>query len=297
MDGILNLDKPKGWTSHDVVAHVRKLTGIRKVGHAGTLDPMATGVLLLCLGRATRITEYLMGQRKSYLAVMRLGVSTDSHDADGQVVATAPVNITHLERERIEAALSDFRGTIHQKPPMVSAIKHKGQPLYKLARQGVQVERQARPVTIYDLELLDWSPPDLKLTLTCSSGTYVRALARDLGEKLGCGAHLIALTRLASGAFTQSQSLELDRFAAAVAAQEWKSLVLPLDAGLQQFPACTLKKQASRRVRSGQPLPANLLSVPKDQLCRAYEDQDLIALLKFDADAQLWRPHKVFRPL
>jgi tRNA pseudouridine55 synthase len=242
-----------------------------------------------------------MDQRKSYLTVMRLGVSTDSHDAEGQVIATAPVDITRDERDKIEEALSNFRGTIHQKPPMVSAIKHKGQPLYKLARQGIQVERRARPVTFYELELVDWSPPDLTLSLTCSSGTYVRALARDLGEKLGYGAHLTALTRLASGAFTQSQALAMDQFAAAVAAQDWKSLVLPLDAGLQQFPACTLEEQESRRIRSGQPLPANHLSAPRDQLCRAYvahdNEQNLIALLKFDVEAQLWRPHKVFRPL
>jgi tRNA pseudouridine55 synthase len=304
VDGILNLDKPQGWTSHDVVARVRRLTRVRRVGHAGTLDPMATGVLLVCLGRATRIAEYLMAGRKRYRAVLRLGVSTTSHDADGQVTATAPVTAGRAE---VEAALSDFRGAIKQVPPMVSAIKRGGQPLYKLARRGITVERAARPVEIHELALLACSLPDslaeivpsLTLELTCSPGTYVRALARDLGQQLGCGAHLTSLTRLASGDFTLDQAQQLDSFAQAVAAGDWHAMVWPMDAGLKHFPACTLGAQESRRVQSGQPLPAALVVAPQDQLCRAYaaRDEKLLALLKFDQEAQLWRPHKVFRPL
>ena len=321
MDGILNLNKPKGWTSHDVVAYVRRLTHIQRVGHAGTLDPMATGVLLVCLGRATRIVEYLMQGRKHYRAELCLGISTDSHDAAGAVTATAPVRV---DRTDVERALSRFQGSIQQVPPMVSAIKRDGQPLYKLARRGITVERAARTVEIDEITLTDWQPPNLTLELICSPGTYVRALARDLGQQLGCGAHLTALTRLASGNFALSEAITLEQFAAAVSPHEnspenapsgldespisaanhspgWHDLVMPIDAGLKHLPACALGAQESRRIRSGQALPAELIQTPQDQLCRAYavydNDQKLLALLKFDAGAQLWRPHKVFDPL
>jgi tRNA pseudouridine55 synthase len=318
VDGILNLNKPKGWTSHDVVAYIRRLTQIRRVGHAGTLDPMATGVLLICLGRATRIAEYLVAGRKRYRAVIRLGISTDSHDADGQVTATAPVA---ADRSEVESALSRFRGSIKQVPPMVSALKRQGQPLYKLARRGITVDRPARPVEIFELTLTKWLSPSLTVELTCSPGTYVRALARDLGQQLGCGAHLTALTRLASGDFRLNEAIQVEQFAAAVAAGDgdgapaplgtdleaktptpsWHSLVMPIDAGLSQFPAHTLEATESRRVRSGQSLPANLITSSTDQLCRVYADGDpdtrLLALLKFDDEAQVWRPHKVFHPL
>jgi tRNA pseudouridine55 synthase len=273
---------------------------------------MATGVLLVCLGRATRITEYLMAGRKRYRAEVLLGVSTDSHDADGEVTGTSPVTVTRAE---VETALSHFQGSIEQVPPMVSAIKHDGQPLYKLSRRGITVERSARPVTIYELTLINWRTPVLTLEVECSSGTYLRALAHDLGKQLGCGAHLTALTRLASGEFTLGQAIEMDQFSAAVTASDeegrdaqrrihaprWHDLVMPLDAGLRQFPAITLGIEDSRRIRSGQHLTAKLFAVPTDGLCRAYSDCDgvktLIALLKFDEKADLWRPHKVFYPL
>lgn len=312
MDGILNLNKPRGWTSHDVVAHVRRVTGIRKVGHAGTLDPMATGVLLVCLGRATRITEYLMASRKLYRAEMRLGISTDSHDADGQVTATAPVKVN---RAQVEKALSRFRGNIEQVPPMVSAIKQDGQPLYRLARRGVTVERAARPVVIHELKLTAWHPPSFSVDVSCSHGTYIRALARDLGEQLGCGAHVTVLVRLASGEFTINQAIELAEFTALASTGDpqgpgphserqpakWKQLVIPLDAGLKQFPAITLGRDQNRRIRTGQPLSAKVVDAPRDQLCRAYAlcdgKSELVALLRFDDNAQMWRPHKVFYPL
>jgi tRNA pseudouridine55 synthase len=294
VDGILNLNKPSGWTSHDVVARVRRLTGVRRVGHAGTLDPLATGVLLVGLGQATRISEYLMAGRKRYRAVVRLGVSTDSHDADGQVTATAPVTAT---RAHVEAALAGFRGRIDQVPPMVSALKRDGQPLYKLARRGVAVERQPRPVDIFELALTDWAPPDLTLELTCSPGTYVRALARDLGQILGCGAHLTELTRLASGNFTLEQAVRWEQFEAAVADGSWRKWVSPIDAGLQSFPACDLDAQESQRVQHGLPLSAGQVAAPPDALCRAYDpERRLLALLRFDTQADVWRPHKVFRP-
>jgi tRNA pseudouridine55 synthase len=259
---------------------------------------MATGVLLVCLGRATRVVEYLMAGLKRYRATVCLGVSTDSHDADGQVTVTAPVTATRAD---VEAALARFRGAIEQVPPMVSAVKHQGRPLYKLARQGITVQRRARSVEIYALTITDWSPPNFSLEMTCSSGTYVRALARDLGQALGCGAHLTALTRLASGDFVLEQSIALERFAEAVDAVDWQRLVMPMDAGLQHMPACRLEEQDVRFVRSGRPLPADSIDAPVETLCRIYAAGDssgkLIALLKFDNDAQMWRPRKVFQPL
>ena len=320
VDGILNLNKPKGWTSHDAVARVRRLTGVRRVGHAGTLDPMATGVLLICLGKATRISEYLMAGSKRYRATLRLGITTDSHDADGQVTAEAPVT---ADRAAIDEALSRFRGPIAQVPPMVSAIKKNGQRLYELARRGIKVERPARTVEIFGLDLIDWTPPELTIDVMCSPGTYVRALARDLGRELGCGAHLKALTRTASGDFTLGSAIEIATLIDAVdrepdstansenqdSAQKdghgsallWHALVMPLEAGLHQFPACLLAEEASERIRHGQPLPESQVDAPRDQLCRAYAAADhsktLLALLKFDADVGFWRPHKVFQPL
>jgi tRNA pseudouridine55 synthase len=205
---------------------------------------------------------------------------------------------------------------------MVSAIKRDGQPLYKLARRGIAVEREARPIEVFELILVDWHPPSLTVEVACTPGTYIRALARDLGRDLGCGAHLTTLTRLASGDFTLSDAIELERFASAATAGEsdadrsqlgvhetqtrkdipaWHRLVIPMDAGLEQFPACILGAQESRRVRSGQSLPAELVSAPTDDLCRAYSavgaDKLLLALLRFDDDHQIWRPHKVFHPL
>jgi tRNA pseudouridine(55) synthase len=286
-----------------------------------------------------------MAGRKRYRTVLRLGISTDSHDADGQVTATVEVIAT---REDAEKALSDFRGSIKQKPPMVSAIKRDGQPLYKFARRGITVERAARPVNIYDLKLTEWLPPALTLDLTCSPGTYVRALARDLGLRLGCGAHVTALTRLASGEFTLCDAIELDHFNAVVArgddeqeqsrpglspeatkdsdfqlggdtsiagererssnemesekrAPGWHQLVMAMDVGLRHLPACALRPLESRRVRSGQALAADLVSAPREQLCRVYSEGDvenrLLALLRFDDNSRLWWPHKVFQPL
>jgi len=181
ISGILNVNKPTGMTSHDVVDRVRRMTGQRRVGHTGTLDPLATGVLVVCLGQATRVAEYLMAD-KVYRAQLCLGVSTDTHDAKGEVIATAEVDVREEEGWRIRKALASFVGSIQQVPPMYSALKRQGVPLYKLARQGITVEREPRPVQIHDIELLAWTPPLLVIRVDCSPGTYIRALARDLAR-------------------------------------------------------------------------------------------------------------------
>jgi len=291
MDGILVVNKPQGWTSHDVVARVRRLTHQKRVGHAGTLDPMATGVLLVCLGRATRVAEYLMASDKTYRAVVRLGVETDTYDAEGQVVATRPVDV---DESALRGALQKFVGEIDQVPPMYSALKRKGKPLYKLARQGVEVERAARRVTIHDITLREFMSPDVTIDVRCSPGTYIRSLAHDVGAALrgACGAHLTALTRLASGSFTLDDAVRLEDL---TDLENLSGLLRPLDAALQALPAVTLDAEAARRIVMGQAIPASRVeALGGGSLRRAYDvNGALLAIVTCDSAAQVWRPKKV----
>src|SRR6186713_1535839 len=199
-DGVLLVDKAAGMTSHDVVAIVRRRLNTKKVGHCGTLDPLATGLLLIVLGRGTKIQDLLMAEDKEYVGTMSLGVMTDSQDADGQVVETKPV--PELTREQIDAAFAKYHGDFYQLPPMVSAIKKEGVPLYKLARQGKVVEREPRFVHVYAHEIQAVRLPEIDFRVVCSKGFYVRTYANDIGEELSCGAHLKALRRTKSGKFT-----------------------------------------------------------------------------------------------
>jgi len=311
-DGILNLDKPRGPSSHDIVNRVRALTGIRRVGHAGTLDPLATGVLLVCIGRATRVAEYLMAGQKVYRALVQLGSTTDTYDAEGQVVAKAPVEVS---RAQVEAALARFRGTIKQLPPVYSAIKHKGTPLHRLVRRGVEVERlslKTRQVEVFRLELAGWKPPECTLEVTCSPGTYVRALAHDLGQILGCGAHLSGLTRLASGDHRLEDAVTLEEFTLAVSEGCWPDLLHPIDAALTRFPALHLDADAARRLCSGQAVEVQGALLDSVETCkgagektdrgdevarlgRAYgPDGTFLALVTYDPSSDVWRPRKVF---
>jgi len=303
-DGILNLDKPRGLTSHDVVIRVRVLTGVRRVGHAGTLDPLATGVLLLCIGQATRVSEYLMTGRKTYRARVRLGITTDTYDIEGQVLAEAPVEVS---RAQVEAALTHFRGQIDQVPPMVSALKHRGTPLHRLARQGVEVERAPRPVEFFRLELTRWEPPECTLEMVCSPGTYVRALAHDLGQMLGCGACVAGLTRLASGDFCLEDAITLEELTQAVEENRWPDLLHPMDTALAgRFPSLHLDANAARRICSGQAIvdtaPASAARRKHDErqtanLARVYgPGGTFLAVAAYDPAGNVWRPRKVFRP-
>jgi tRNA pseudouridine55 synthase len=297
-EGILNLNKRPGPTSHDVVDDVRRLTGIRRVGHAGTLDPLAAGVLLVCIGRATRVAEYLMAGHKVYRARVRLGISTDTYDAEGMVTSEAPVEV---DRAQVEAALSSFRGVIAQIPPVYSAIKHQGTPLHRLARRGVAVEQiplKARQVEILRLELTAWEPPECTLEATCSSGTYVRALAHDLGQALGCGAHLSGLTRLASGRFHVEDAVTLEEFAEIAAQGRWTARLHPIDAALARFRPLYVDADAARRLCSGQPIISPSGEPVDESLARAYgPDRVFLALVAYDSEANVWRPRKVFCPL
>jgi tRNA pseudouridine55 synthase len=208
-DGALLMDKPAGPTSHDVVETIRRNFGLRKVGHCGTLDPNATGLLVLVLGKATRLAEKLMSDDKAYAGSMKFGIETDSYDTDGAVVATCAV--PPLTVEQLNAAADSFLGDQMQTPPMVSAVKHGGVPLYKLARRGVEVERKPRLVHIYNFRFTDYAEPLGWFHLACTKGTYVRTVAHELGRKLGCGAHLCTLRRLASGKFDVADALEFEQ--------------------------------------------------------------------------------------
>ena len=289
--GILNVNKPAGITSHAVVARVRHLTGQRKAGHAGTLDPMATGVLLLCLGQATRVAEYLMAGRKKYRAVVRLGLSTDTYDADGTI--TGEVEALHVTQDQIAQALAPFRGVIQQVPPPYSAIMHKGERLHRLARRGLMVQVPPRTVEISSIDLIAWQPPHLTLDVACSPGTYVRSLAHDLGRALGVGGHLSALTRMASGEWRLEEAVTLDELQAAVEAGRWPDLLHPLDAALGAFDRVNLPDELARRVGQGQTIP---LDCPAHtRLARAYTpDGKLLALLRPCDEPGFWRPQKVF---
>jgi len=207
---IWNIDKPAGWTSFDVVNKLRSASRIAKVGHAGTLDPFATGVLLVCFASATKQVEQLMALEKEYEGVLELGVETDTHDVTGKILNTRPV--PPLSAQQVEQALAQYRGTILQKPPKFSALKQRGRRLYQLARAGQEIELAARPVTIHALELVAYAPPLLTLRLRCSRGTYVRSLARDLGEELGCGAHLKSLCRTRVGPYLLADSVTVAAF-------------------------------------------------------------------------------------
>lgn len=294
--GILNVDKPPGMTSHDVVDAVRRVAGQRKVGHAGTLDPMATGVLLVCLGQATRVSEYLMAGRKRYRATIILGTTTDTYDADGDEVSRG--GRTDFTQQEIQGALAGFEGRIEQVPPMYSAIKQGGQPLHKLARQGKTVERAPRPVEIDEIEFVDWTSPSLILEVVCSPGTYIRSLAHDLGQQLGSGAHLAALVRLGSGRFDLEEAVSLDRLEEAFQNGQEGEYLLPLDEALLDWPAIIVSGDEALRIRQGQDVSDKPLAPEgAGTLCRAYgPDGDFLAILSHNAATGRWRPKKVFAP-
>ncbi len=247
--GLLILDKPTGPTSHDAVQRLRRLSGQRRIGHAGTLDPLAEGVLLVCLGRATRFVEYLVGLDKTYETTVRLGQTTTTYDAEGTVTLERPVEVTPGQ---IEAALAAWRGPIQQCVPLFSAVKRDGQPLYKSARRGEAVEPPVREVTIRALDVLAFTPPLLTLRVVCSSGTYIRSLAHDLGAALGCGGHVAALRRTAVGHFTVAQAVSLD----ALTPDNLAEYLLPPEAAVAHLPRLDVDEASAARLAMGQRLAA-----------------------------------------
>ena len=291
IDGFLNLNKPSGITSFGLVAQVKGICGERRVGHAGTLDPIATGVLPICLGLATRLVEYLHDTTKTYMAEVHLGRATDSYDATGQITYIG--DYTQVTPGLLEEALASLQGSIDQKPPAYSAIKVNSRPLYRLARAGVQVEPRARKVQVYQLHILGWQPPRLRLEIECGKGTYIRSLAHDLGIRLGCGAYLHSLVRTRYGPFRLAEALTLAQVAEAFHNNREPAILQPLEVALSHWPSVTLNEEQQRLLSHGRPIP--LESQPTGALCAARSPQGIfIAVLRLDPATGLWHPRKVF---
>jgi tRNA pseudouridine55 synthase len=275
IDGVLLLDKPCGMTSNAALQAARRLFRAAKAGHAGTLDPMATGLLPLCFGEATKFSSDLLEAGKIYEAEVRFGVTTATGDAEGEVLERGAVD---FDRPALEAALMKFRGRITQVPPMYSALKRDGQPLYKLARQGISVEREAREVDIAELALLEYSGERCRLRVACGKGTYIRTLAEDVGRALGCGAHLAALRRVAVGGASVAQAVALDALDA-LPEEERNRRLLPLDAFLQDLPALRLDEAQSRRFMHGNPVA---IAGEVRGKCRVYAQGGLLGIACVD---------------
>lgn len=270
VNGVIALDKPIGMSSNDAVQRVKRLFSAKKVGHTGSLDPLATGVLPLCLGEATKFSQYLLASDKKYWTKLKLGVATDSGDADGQVISTGSVE--GITREAIDEALDAFRGDFDQVPSMFSAVKHNGQPLYKLARQGIEVERKARPVTVFENEILAFEGDELTLSIHCSKGTYVRTIAEELGEALGCGAHVTALRRTMAGPFGEDDLVTIEEIETARENHVLDDLLQPVASAVRQWPSVTLSSATAFYVKQGQPVIVP--HAPTEGWVRLVEDDD-----------------------
>ena len=293
VDGILVLDKPQGVTSMDMVRLAKRVTRVKHVGHAGTLDPIATGVLPLCFGQATRLMEHLVAGRKLYRAEFTLGSSTDTYDALGEVTATG--DYSGVTREQVEARLAEFTGAVLQRPPMYSAVKHEGKRLYELARAGVEIDREPREVVVYSAVVLGWSPPAVQLEVECGQGFYMRTLAQDLGVSLGCYAHLSKLTRARAGPFPLEDAISPDTLESA--GESWLDLLEPPDAAVTRMAPIALEPAAERHVRNGQAVSVPSAGVYAKHLeeRRAYSTEGrFLGILRFNRPDGLWRPEKVF---
>jgi len=293
--GILLLDKPVGLTSNQALQQAKRLLMARKAGHTGSLDPLASGLLPLCFGEATKVSRFLLEADKRYHAVFRLGQSTATGDAEGEVTESRPVTV---DRREIEQAIRRFTGTIEQIPPMYSAIKIGGQPLYKLARAGQTAERTPRTVTVYEYQLLSLEGDRLTVDIRCSKGTYIRALAHDLGELLGCGAHVAELRRTEMGGFTLDQTITLADFEALPDPQARAACLRPADEALQGLPAITISRHAAYYFRQGQPVMARPL--PPAGWLRVYEEEGeagscFLGLAEVDDDGRA-APRRLMHP-
>jgi tRNA pseudouridine55 synthase len=296
VNGIINVIKPLQWTSMEVVRRIKRFTGQKKVGHAGTLDPQATGVLPICIGQATRVMEYLVDSPKTYLALVHLGVSTDSYDALGQITETK--DPSYVTEQDISTALEKYFGVFHQVPPMYSALKKDGERLYNLARAGKEVDRPPREVEIYKLKIIQWSPPEIRLEIECGRGMYVRSLAHDLGTDLGCGAHLKELSRLHTGPFDISTAVSMDQVEEACENGTWRSLLFPIDFPLLKFKAAIVQRDKEDAIRRGQGIYLGLPSrdaSPNDMYRLYSADGEFLALLHPGKVRGLWQAQKVFR--
>jgi tRNA pseudouridine55 synthase len=286
--GFLNVCKPTGFTSHDVVAVVRRSLGTRRVGHAGTLDPLAEGVLPVCVGRYTRLVDFVSEGQKGYYAELELGARTTTDDAEGEVVERRPV--PDVTGDDLDRALAAFRGPILQVPPAYSAVKVAGRRAYDLARRGDAPVLAARQVTVHRLDALAWQSPKLSLLVACSKGTYVRSIVRDLGEVLACGAHLTRLVRLWVGSFGLGEAYSLDEIGAAASAGGLGSVLLPAEVALRALPGAIVEPRRALDMNHGRPWPSpTTLDVPG--LARVYDSGGrLLGLAEQDAERRVWQP-------
>ena len=289
ISGVLVVDKPIGMTSHDVVQVIRRGTGIRRAGHTGTLDPRASGVLVVLLGPAVRLSEYVSASDKRYQAIMRLGTTTDTYDADGRVTGSAEVEVTE---EQFTEALTHFVGEIEQVPPPYSAVKVQGRKAYEMAREGEEVDLAPRKINVYSLELLEWALPEAVIDVYCSSGTYVRSLANDLGAMLGCGASLTGLRRTKSGRFTLRDAVQLRKLEEAFDNGTWYQYLIPAAEALSDWPAVELTTEQVDAIRHGHRIAG---AEDVGEIARGISEQgELVALLGFESDTKEWQPKKVF---
>jgi len=294
VDGILIVNKPPGLTSFSVVSRLRRASGEKRVGHAGTLDPDATGVLVVCFGQGTRMVEFLSGARKTYRSTIRLGTITDTLDAAGRVIESR--DFSHITRKQAEMVIDTFKGPIEQVPPMYSAIRIEGKRLHTLAREGIDIPRKARKVHIYGIEMLEWHPPDVTLQVECSAGTYIRSLASDIGGLLGCGAHVHHLVRLRSEPFDIAGAVPLLEALQVFVQGDWRRMVQAIDVALLDHDAFLLGKDNEAMVANGRRiyLPVQEQEDATSKLCRAYStDGRLLAVLRRE-EKDLWHPEKVF---
>ncbi|MFK5893387.1 MAG: tRNA pseudouridine(55) synthase TruB [Pseudomonadota bacterium] len=318
IDGIINLDKPLGLSSNQALQKVKKLLNAKKAGHTGSLDPLASGVLPLCFGHATKVSALLLDSDKGYLAGIHLGCRTTTGDKEGEIIN--PVNYSEIEKNKIVAILKQFEGEQHQLPPMYSALKFQGQPLYKLARKGIEIKRETREITIYSIKLIDYQYPQLVIDVRCSKGTYIRTLAEDIGTALGCGAHLFSLRRVQAGSFLIADSYTLEQLTELQQQRKIETVLNGSDSVLLHLPRINLSKQSADDIRLGRKITIfvdsavtkgnarlDYLTMDKlkinqseEQLIRLYEQELFIGLAQLQIDSSpdeiiyLLQPKRLF---
>ena len=294
--GYLNINKPQGWTSTDVVRKLKGVTRAKKIGHGGTLDPLATGVLPICVGSATRFADTVLLGTKSYRITMTLGSSTNTYDSEGDT--TAEADWSSVTRKQVVESLKDFRGKFDQVPPMFSALHHNGQRLYELARKGIEVERPARPVETMSLELVEFNAPEVILDVECGHGFYARTLVHDIGEKLVTHAHMTGLIRTHAGVFNLENTVTIEQVIAAADSGDWRDVAMPIDTTLQHMRQATLTSAQVEMVGYGRQIAVYDIGKAGDfesgDRIRAYApDGELLAILVFEPEKLGWRPEKV----
>ena len=289
IDGVFLLDKPQGMSSNDIMQKVKRLFQANKAGHTGALDPLATGMLPICLGEATKFSQFLLDADKRYVVTAKLGERTDTSDAEGQVVKTHPVNV---ETSQILTALEQFRGDILQVPTMFSALKHNGKPLYEYARAGITVEREARPITIFELNFIEYQAPFLTLEVHCSKGTYIRTLVDDLGEVLGCGAHVTVLRRTAVADYPTEKMMTWDALQALAEQGDLDQHLLPIDTAVSKLPALKLNAEQSKGIGFGQRVKFANEAKLRGQV-RLFSDKNIFLGVALIDDNNVIRPQRL----